>query len=92
VSDANDELIELAAACTHDPLRWARIAFDWGMGELHDSEGPRQWQADVMTDIKAHLSNADTRFMPMMISVASGHGIGKSAGIGMLINWAMSTC
>jgi len=92
VSDANDELIELAAACTHDPLRWARMAFDWGMGELYDSEGPRQWQADVMADIKAHLSNADTRFMPLMISVASGHGIGKSAGIGMLINWAMSTC
>jgi len=92
VSDANDELIELAAACTHDPLRWARMAFDWGVGELHDSEGPRQWQADVMTDIKAHLSNPDTRFMPLMLSVASGHGIGKSAGIGMLINWAMSTC
>ena len=90
--DANDELIELAAACTHDPLRWARMAFDWGIGELHDSEGPRQWQADVMTDIKAHLSNPDTRFMPLMLSVASGHGIGKSAGIGMLINWAMSTC
>ncbi len=92
MSDANDELIELAAACTHDPLRWSMMAFDWGVGELHDAEGPRKWQADVMTDIKGHLSNPDTRFMPLMISVASGHGIGKSACIGMIINWAMSTC
>ncbi|MBK8772246.1 MAG: terminase [Rhizobiales bacterium] len=27
-----------------------------------------------------------------MLGVASGHGIGKSAAIGMLCNWALSTC
>jgi len=42
--------------------------------------------------IGAHLSNPETRFQPLMISVASGHGIGKSAEMGMILNWAMSTC
>ena len=45
-----------------------------------------------MADIKSHLENPETRFMPLMIAVASGHGIGKSAQIGMLVNWALSTC
>lgn len=91
-SDSTDALIELAAECSHDPLGWAMAAFEWGQGELAGIDGPRQWQADVMTDIGSHLSNPETRFMPLNISVASGHGIGKSACIGMIINWAMSTC
>ena len=45
-----------------------------------------------MNDIASHLSNADTRYQPLMISIASGHGIGKSAEMGMLLNWGMSTC
>lgn len=90
--DASDELIELAASCTHDPLKWARLAYDWGVGDLAAVDGPRQWQAEVMGDIASHLRNPETRFMPLMLSVASGHGIGKSACIGMIINWAMSTC
>jgi len=55
-------------------------------------DAPREWQRRVMADIKNHLENPDTRFMPLMIAVASGHGIGKSAQIGMLVNWALSTC
>lgn len=92
MTDASQELVELAAACTHDPLRWARLAYDWGMGELAGVIGPRKWQAEVMGDISVHLKNPETRHMPLMLSVASGHGIGKSACIGMIINWAMSTC
>lgn len=91
-SDSEDALIDLAAECTHDPLQWAQMAYDWGMGELADVDGPRTWQSDVMTDIGGHLQSPDTRFMPLMIAVASGHGIGKSACIGMIINWALSTC
>lgn len=85
-------LIEDIAGFTHDPLGFALYAYPWGEGELSDAAGPRQWQRDVMTDIQSHLSNPDTRFQPLMIAVASGHGIGKSAGIGMIIDWAMSTC
>lgn len=92
MADSTDALIDLAAECSHDPYGWALAAFEWGIGELAGIDGPRQWQADVMRDIGNHLSNHETRFMPLNIAVASGHGIGKSACIGMIINWAMSTC
>lgn len=92
MTSATDELIDLAADCTHDPLSWAISAYEWGVGDLVEYDGPKEWQADVMRDIVRHLSNPDTRFMPLNIAVASGHGIGKSAFVGMIINWAMSTC
>lgn len=87
-----EEIVSLAAACAADPARWVQMAYDWGRGELADYDGPRQWQNDVLCDIRGHLSNPDTRFQPLMVAVASGHGIGKSAAIGMVINWALSTC
>lgn len=67
-------------------------SFPWGEGELAGMEGPRQWQREVMQDIADHLQDEDTRHQPLMIAVASGHGIGKSAEIGMILHWAMSTC
>lgn len=88
--DVNDEIIELAASCEFDPLRWARVAWDWGVGALERHAGPRSWQADVMTVIRDHLADPATRYQPLQIAVASGHGIGKSAGMGMISNWAMS--
>ncbi len=86
------ELVDLAAKCTHDPLRWAEVAYDWGEGELEKHKGPRQWQAEMLGEIRDHLQNPKTRHQPLMIGRASGHGIGKSAGIGMVVNWALSTC
>ena len=91
-ADPQQAIIDLAAECSKDPHRWALAAYDWGVGELAKHEGPRGWQADVQRDIRDHLSNPQTRFQPLMLAVASGHGIGKSAGIGMLVNWALSTC
>lgn len=88
--DPNDAIIEKAAACRFDPLAWSAFAWDWGHGELADYDGPREWQADIFKLIRDHLANPDTRFDPLQIAVASGHGIGKSASMGMLSNWAMS--
>ena len=82
----------MAAACTHDPVRLAQLAYDWGHGELADYDGPRVWQAEMLAEIRDHLQNPATRHQPLMIARASGHGIGKSAGIGMVVNWAVSTC
>ena len=89
MADIDDELIELAAECATDPLRWALHAYDWGHGELEGVTGPRAWQREVMSDIGNHLKNPATRFQPLMLAVASGHGIGKSAEIGMIVNCAM---
>jgi hypothetical protein len=88
--DPNDAIIEKAAACRYDPLSWANFAWDWGHGALEAYDGPREWQADIFRVIRDHLANPETRFEPLQIAVASGHGIGKSASMGMLSNWAMS--
>jgi hypothetical protein len=80
------------AGFTHDPLGHALYAYPWGEGALKDIRGPRQWQREVLTDIGDHLSNPDTRYQPCRLARASGHGIGKSALISMIVKWALDTC
>ncbi len=86
------EDVAAIAEYEHDPYGFACDMFAWGEGELIDHTGPRAWQADVQRTIGEHLSNPETRFQPLRIAVASGHGIGKSGQVGMILNWAMSTC
>lgn len=90
--DIISELVSDIASFTHDPLGYALYAFPWGGAELADSLGPRAWQADTFGIIADHLSNPETRFTPLRIAVASGHGIGKSALIAMLTKWGLDTC
>ena len=69
-----------------------KYAYPWGEeGDLSAETGPWQWQKEILTDINIHLNGPD-RFIPLQISVASGHGIGKSALIGWITHWGMSTC
>ncbi len=86
---AEEELIEQAAVCEFDPQLWANFAWDWGLGPLADKR-VRGWQRDVNLRIKQHLAEPTSRYQPLQIAIASGHGIGKSAQMGMLANWAMS--
>ncbi len=90
-NNSEDELIQEIAKFENDPLGYSNFAFDWGIGELKDVEGPRVWQAEVLGTIRDHLTSEETRFKPLQIAVSSGHGIGKSALIGQITNWAMST-
>lgn len=94
MNDANveHELEQDIMQFTHDPNGYMDYAYSWGEGELEGEHGLRKWQREINTVIADHLQNPKTRFMPLQIAVASGHGIGKSAEISMLINWAMSTC
>lgn len=85
-------LIEDVAQYADDPVGFAQYAYDWGYGELAGSTGQRTWQKEIGEIIREHLRNPETRFKPLKIRVASGHGIGKSAGIGQIIHWGMSTC
>lgn len=86
------ELANDIAGFTHDPLGHAMYAYPWGSGVLAGVEGPRQWQIDVMEDIREHLENPETRHTPLRLARASGHGIGKSALIAMLVKWGLDTC
>lgn len=84
-------LIEDVASFADDPLSFSKYIYPWGEGELEGEEGPREWQAAVMADIRDHLQDPKTRHQPLQIAVASGHGIGKSALISQIIHWGMST-
>lgn len=89
-----DEELELAsdiAEYSLDPVGLVDYAFPWESAALK-TLGPRTWQSETLEDIKRHLADEETRFQPLQIAVASGHGIGKSALIAMIMEWAMSTC
>lgn len=91
--DPDNDLIDEIAKFTHDPLGYANYAFPWGEpGDLEKDPGPRAWQSELLADLGKHLQNPETRHQPFLGARASGHGIGKSAEIGMIVQWGMSTC
>lgn len=91
-SDLEDQLIEEVSAYCYDPDGYSVFAFPWQEDgtDLHDSKGPRGWQRTLNQAIGKHLQDPATRFQPFLAAIASGHGIGKSAEIGIVINWGMS--
>lgn len=89
--DLERELIRDIASFTHDPLGYVLYAFPWGEpgGPLEDFAGPEPWQREHLIEIGNRLKA--NPHMPIQEAIASGHGIGKSADIGMVLCWAMST-
>lgn len=82
---------QLAAACRYSPRKWAYAAFPWGQpGTPLEKQSVRRWQDDILDQIEQHLEDPAKRYSPCQIAVASGHGIGKSALMGIITNWAMS--
>lgn len=97
-----DQALVLERMLSHDlyvsPLRFALWAYPWGEGDLRDFDGPRQWQRDVMEDIEEYLTKAlwareNGGVLPDFYrhAIASGRGPGKSALVGMLTHWFIST-
>lgn len=72
------------------PLSHALFAYPWETERLPQS-GPRTWQEDLFLAVEEHLSSPNTRHQPLRLARASGHGIGKSAGIAMLNKWGLDT-
>lgn len=85
------DLISDIASFTHDPLKHAQYAYPWETVRLPES-GPRTWQRDTMQALGEHLRNPLTRHQPFRDATASGHGIGKSGEVGMIVKWALDTC
>lgn len=90
--DPENRLIEWVGSNKHNPQQFCAGAYRWNEGELSSSSGLRPWQAQIMEDINDHFINPITKKEPLKIAVASGHGIGKSSLISMIMNWGMSTC
>lgn len=87
-----DELIELVASWTHDPLGFVLGAFEWGTGELSEFDGPDEWQRSILATIGERLRAGEISVQEaIQVAVASGHGIGKSALVSWIILWAVST-
>ena len=89
---ANGRLLVELASFTHDPLGYAMFAFPWGKkGELERSQGPREWQRRVLIELGDAIKGGKHWSEAFQKAIASGHGIGKSALVAMLIKWAMDT-
>jgi hypothetical protein len=80
-------LINEVAKYANDPLGFTLFAYPWGKGSL-SGEKPLKWQSELMNIIKENLDNGVHK---LRISVASGHGIGKTALMSQIIMWGMST-
>ena len=87
VDPAEAKLQESIAQFVDDPLGFVLFAFPWGEGEL-EGQMPDTWQAELLEDIRRLLQEDYEEVQQH--ARASGHGIGKSALVAMLILWQMS--
>jgi hypothetical protein len=90
--DFNRELAMDMASFSHDPLGHVMYSYPWGHGELEGFDGPEDWQKDLLIDVGNDLKRtANSSDRVHRYSVGSGNGIGKSAELGWLTNWGIST-
>lgn len=92
--------LELAHAVSEfyaDPLNYVRFAFPWGVTgtPLASYQEPRRWQCEFLEwlggEIRSRRFDGITPVPPIRGAVSSGHGAGKGALTGMLVNFIMST-
>lgn len=91
------EIAELVARYRNDPLGYIRVAFPWGQPgtPLEHFPGPCPCQIKICTilgdELRKRKFDGHSPVAPIRIAVGTGHGIGKSALIGMLDNFIRST-
>jgi hypothetical protein len=79
----------------NDPqLHIVKLPSPWNL--VYDSEyGPDAWFCElcdrIAAQVREHKFDGANPVAAIREAIASGHGIGKSAGVGMLVNWVMST-
>jgi hypothetical protein len=82
-------------AVANDPEAFVLFAFPWGQTNtpLAHFKGPRKWQREVLRTIKKHIEDNQGKidFDTLRMAVSSGRGIGKSALVGWLILWMLTT-
>lgn len=84
-----DALLEDLMQFEDDPVGFVYYAFPWGEKDtpLAKFSGPEAWQLEILEQIRDKLINVNEAIV--RISIRSGHGIGKSAMVSILILWAM---
>lgn len=86
-----EQIMEDIAGFEYSPREYVNYAYDWGGEQLPECTGPKKWQDEILQDIENHYAVPENRYVPLLISVASGHSIGKSALISWVADWATST-
>lgn len=86
----DDELLADLASLEFRPLDFAYWAFPWGEANspLAERAGLEPWQERVLQDLQDGLIGFAEAWR---IAVRSGHGVGKSALVAILLWWAIST-
>ena len=93
----NEDLILALAEFSSDPVGFAYFAFEWGKGELAQYEGLDAWQEAILRDLGNEVITVAEAIAlanegrPIQFATTSGHGIGKSALVAIIILWAIST-
>lgn len=84
-----DALLEDLMQFEDDPVGFVYYAFPWGEKDtpLAKFSGPEAWQLEILEQIRDKLIDVNEAIV--RISIRSGHGIGKSAMVSILILWAM---
>lgn len=81
-------LADLLREVEDDPYLFVQSFYPWGVGDLVGSTGPEPWQRKVLEQIRDGLKSQSGA---IRIAVASGHGVGKSALIAWIMQWAFLT-
>ena len=102
--DDQEQLFEWLASVQNDPYAFVLGAYEWGVGELaRYPDGPDEWQVEILCNIRdgvmsveqaiaaAQEHGGEAEAMPILEATTSGHGIGKSALVAWIIDWAQST-
>lgn len=83
-----DQLVEELAQFSDDPLGFVRFAYPWGeLGPL-ENESLEFWQAEFLSELGDALKENSG---PILMCATTGHGVGKSALLSMVLDWARST-
>lgn len=93
--DVDRDLSDLMGELVEDPLGFAEIAYQWGVSDLMAFPGPDVWQAGWLRElgeaIRANRFNGSRAVMPVQMSTVSGHGVGKTALVGIVADFIRST-
>jgi hypothetical protein len=95
LSALDKELAKQIGTYFADPLGFVLFALPWGVAgtRLAKQSGPDQWQVEILDELGKRVRAGENiaEALPVLIAVASGHGIGKTALIAWIILWFIAT-
>jgi hypothetical protein len=77
----------------YDPLGFVEFAYPWGEAgtPLANETGPDKWQKQFLRDIGRDLAAGGEHGAIIMQACKAAHGVGKTALIGWICDWGIST-